>query len=313
MPADAYVHKKIAGAAGAPLLFLLHGTGGDESQLLTFGRELLPGSTLIAPRGDVSEAGATRFFRRTGEGVYDLDDLGRATAKMAAFVRAHSRAAPRSSLLGLGYSNGANILASVVFAEPGLFDAVVLMHPLIPFAPKIAGKLAGSVLITAGRHDPICPPAVTSRLEAYLRDAGADVSLVWHEGGHEIRPAEIEAARRFLSTAVRRGEAGMSEAPEAWPDVRLEEHGSKGRYLFGGSGGAVAEMTFSKAGQHLIIIDHTDVPEGFRGQGVGLRLVARAVEDARATGRKIIPLCPFAKAQFGKHPEWADVLGGKAR
>jgi hypothetical protein len=95
---------------------------------------------------------------------------------------------------------------------------------------------------------------------------------------------------------------------EAEPNIELEDGGSKGRYLLRSSGGAVAEMTFSKVGEHMIIIDHTEVPDAFRGQGVGLRLVMRAVEDARAAGKKIIPLCPFANAQFRRHPEWADVL-----
>ncbi|RJG43790.1 MULTISPECIES: GNAT family N-acetyltransferase [unclassified Mesorhizobium] len=92
------------------------------------------------------------------------------------------------------------------------------------------------------------------------------------------------------------------------PEIQLEETGSKGRYFLRGPGGAEAEMTFSKAGEHLMIIDHTEVPDAFRGQGAGLRLVTRAVEEARASGKKIIPLCPFANAQFKRHPEWADVL-----
>jgi hypothetical protein len=91
-------------------------------------------------------------------------------------------------------------------------------------------------------------------------------------------------------------------------EIELEETGSKGRYMMRGADGALAEMTFSKAGEHLIIIDHTEVPDAFRGQGVGVRLVERAVADARASGKSIIPLCPFANAQFKKHPEWADVL-----
>lgn len=92
--------------------------------------------------------------------------------------------------------------------------------------------------------------------------------------------------------------------------IELEEGPSKGRYFTNGGGDAVAEMTFSKTGEHVIIIDHTEVPDAFRGQGVGLKLVERAVADARAAGKKIIPLCPFANAQFRKHPEWADVLNG---
>lgn len=95
---------------------------------------------------------------------------------------------------------------------------------------------------------------------------------------------------------------------EQLPEIELEESGSKGRYLLRGPDGAEAELTFTRVGDKQLIIDHTGVPDAFRGQGAGLRLVSRAVEDARTSGRKIIPLCPFAAAQFRRHPEWADVL-----
>lgn len=200
MSKDAYIHKMLPGSPGGSLLFVFHGTGGDESQLASLGRDLVPKATIISPRGDVSEHGAARFFRRTGEGVYDMDDLARATDKMAEFVKAHVEAAKPSAVLGLGYSNGANILASLVFEAPDLFDASVLMHPLIPFEPEINGSLAGRhILLTAGKRDPICPPNLTTRLEAYLRADGADVTVEWHEGGHEVRPNEIEAARRLFA------------------------------------------------------------------------------------------------------------------
>lgn len=202
MSKDSYIHQVLPGSPGGPLLFTFHGTGGDESQFLGLARELLPAATVVSPRGDVSEYGAARFFRRTGEGVYDMEDLARATDKMAAFVRAHVEARKPSAVLGLGYSNGANILASVLFVDPALFDAVVLMHPLIPFEPDVKGSLAGRrVLITAGRRDPICPPNLTARLEAHLLGRDADARVEWHEGGHEIRQNEIEAARLFLDAA----------------------------------------------------------------------------------------------------------------
>ncbi len=100
----------------------------------------------------------------------------------------------------------------------------------------------------------------------------------------------------------------MTEMADEKPEIELQESDGKGRYFIRGPGGATAEMTFTKIGEHQIIIDHTEVPDAFRGQGAGLRLVTRAVEDARAAGKKIIPLCPFANAQFRRHPEWADVL-----
>jgi predicted GNAT family acetyltransferase len=95
---------------------------------------------------------------------------------------------------------------------------------------------------------------------------------------------------------------------EDLPEIRLEDGETKGRYVIAGPDGAEAEMTFTKVGAHQLIVDHTGVPDAFRGQGAGLRLVSRAVEDARAAGKTIIPLCPFAAAQFRRHPEWADVL-----
>lgn len=95
-------------------------------------------------------------------------------------------------------------------------------------------------------------------------------------------------------------------------DIHLEETGSKGRYLYRGDG-ATAEMTYSRAGEHMFIIDHTEVPDALRGSGVGEALVARAVTDARAAGKSVLPLCPFAAAQFRRHPDWADVLAANLR
>lgn len=300
MSSEAYIYRKEAGRAGGPLLFVFHGTGGNENQLVELACEVAPDATIISPRGDVSENGAGRFFRRTGEGVYDMDDLARATAKMAAFVEAQVKAAGAKEVFGLGYSNGANILASVIFAKPDLFDRAVLMHPLIPFEPEIEGSIAGRrIVVTAGRRDPICPPNLTARLDSYLRAAGANVTLEWHEGGHELRPNEIDAAKALFSEHKETVMTG---------EIKLEESETKGRYSLAGEGGAIAELTFSKLGSDAIIIDHTGVPDAFRGQGVGLKLVSRAVEDARAAGKKIVPLCPFAKAQFDRHREWADVL-----
>jgi phospholipase/carboxylesterase len=204
MGKDSYIYRT-TGKPGGPLLFAFHGTGGDENQLLGLGQDLVPDALVVAPRGDVSEQGAARFFRRTGEGVYDMADLAARTARMADFIKAYAADHPRSAVLGLGYSNGANILASVMFAEPALFDAMVLMHPLIPFEPQVRGDLASAhVLMTAGRRDPICPPQITSRLENYLRALKAEVQLLWHEGGHEVRPVEIETAGTFLRRFAQR-------------------------------------------------------------------------------------------------------------
>jgi phospholipase/carboxylesterase len=182
----------------APAFFLFHGTGGDEHQFTDLAAELLPGARRIGVRGDVSEGGALRYFRRLGEGRYDMADLARATAKLTGFVGAQRGMASKS--VGLGYSNGANILASVLFRAPGQFDAAVLMHPLIPFTPDPQPGLKDKrVIITAGRHDPIAPVHSAERLAAYLKAQGTDVTLFWHEGGHEIRREELLAVRDFLA------------------------------------------------------------------------------------------------------------------
>ncbi|UUP17204.1 alpha/beta hydrolase [Nitratireductor thuwali] len=198
MSTDAYEHILEPAGQGKPLLFLFHGTGGDERQLLDLAEDVMPGAGIVSPCGDISEHGAARFFKRTGEGVYDMDDLARATVKMARFIKAHAEQQRPEGIYGLGYSNGANILASVIFQEPALFDAAVLMHPLIPFEPQIAGPVGTRLLLTAGRTDPICPARLTHRLVSYLEGAGAVLEVEWHEGGHEVRPSEIEAAKRFL-------------------------------------------------------------------------------------------------------------------
>lgn len=197
MTAETYTFAERPGAASdAPTFFLFHGTGGDEHQFIELAPQLLPGARLIAPRGDVSEGGALRYFKRFAEGMFDMDDLRRATAKMAAFVRGQKGA----STVGLGYSNGANILAATQFEAPELFDTVVLLHPMIPFDPAPQPGLAGKrVLVTAGRRDPICPAPMTQKLADWYVAQGADARIFWHEGGHEIRQEELLAIRDFLA------------------------------------------------------------------------------------------------------------------
>lgn len=193
-----YVARRTEG--GPVLAFTFHGTGGDETQFHDLAGQLLPGAAVVSPRGDVSEMGALRFFRRTGEGVYDMDDLAQRTDAMAAFLSEERRKAAATRVIGLGYSNGANILAAVAMQTPEIVDDLVLMHPLIPWDPEPQPGLAGRrVLITAGRRDPICPAPMTDRLATWFREQGADVTLVWHPGGHEIARAEIDAIQTFLA------------------------------------------------------------------------------------------------------------------
>jgi phospholipase/carboxylesterase len=199
MTTDSYLYAERKGAPGGVLFLTFHGTGGDEHQFTAFAGELMPDATVVSPRGDVSEFGAARFFRRTGEGVYDMADLALRTAKMRRFVSALKAERIPSRVIGLGYSNGANILASVLFEEARLFDDAILMHPLIPFEPRANPGLKGTrILITAGRNDPICPPPLTEGLDAYFRRQGAELRLAWHNGGHGIERSEIMAVEKFL-------------------------------------------------------------------------------------------------------------------
>jgi phospholipase/carboxylesterase len=196
-----YIAKRTEGRAGAPLFLTFHGTGGSEDQFHGFAEGLMPGAHVVSPRGDVSEMGAARYFRRTGEGVYDMDDLARRTDAMADFIAAEKARTGAPRIIGLGYSNGANILASVAFVRPDLVDDLILMHPLIPWTPAPQPGLSGRrVLLTAGQRDPICPAPLTQALTDYLRAQGAEVTDIWHPGGHEIRQDEVSAVQTFLGT-----------------------------------------------------------------------------------------------------------------
>ena len=195
-------HFRTGGSADptAPLFLVFHGTGGDENQFFELAGQLMPKARIVSPRGDVSEGGALRFFRRTGEGVYDMADLAERVKAMTAFVAARKAEGTPRAVVGLGYSNGANILAAVQFAAPELFDASVLMHPLIPFAPPAADFTGKKVLITAGQRDPMAPAGMTQKLHDYFAGQGAETSLAWHAGGHELRNEELVRTQGFLAT-----------------------------------------------------------------------------------------------------------------
>ncbi|EAR49665.1 putative esteraselipase/thioesterase protein [Oceanicola granulosus HTCC2516] len=200
-----YHAARTEGRPGAPLVLTFHGTGGDEHQFHRLAEQLVPGAHVVSPRGDVNEHGAARYFRRTGEGVYDMADLARATEAMAAFIADETARTGAAQVIGLGYSNGANILAAVSFARPELVDRLALLHPLISFAPEPAPGLAGRpVLITAGEADPICPAPLTRRLIDWYAAQGARVSEAWHSGGHELRQDELVALQEFVRTAPAR-------------------------------------------------------------------------------------------------------------
>lgn len=205
-----FIHRYIPPTAGAELaggttLLLLHGTGGDEDNLISLGRTLLPGAALLSPRGKVNEGGALRFFRRIREGVFDQEDLELRTEELAKFIEsaADAYALDRGRIVAVGFSNGANIAASLLLRHPGLLRRAALLSPMVPFEPDPLPKLKGtSVFIGAGRADTMVPAAQTERLVELLRDAGADVTVHWERGGHAIAPAEITAVQKWLAPGM---------------------------------------------------------------------------------------------------------------
>jgi phospholipase/carboxylesterase len=190
-----------AAAPDALTLLLLHGTGGDESDLLKLGRALDPDAALLSPRGHVSEHGANRWFRRLAEGVFDIDDLLARTDELAAFVGDavdHYDLDP-DRLVAVGFSNGANIAATVLQRHPQLLRAAALFAamPALPDPPAV--DLSGvAVFLAAGRADPIVAPEQTERLADQLLSRGAAVQLHWNPGGHAIDQPILAAARAWL-------------------------------------------------------------------------------------------------------------------
>jgi predicted esterase len=196
-----FEHRFEPGRAGGRVLLLLHGTGGDQDDLLPLGRALDPGAALLSPRGKVLERGMPRFFRRLAEGVFDLEDVRRRAAELAAFVpeAAEAYGFDPARLVAAGFSNGANIAAAVMLLHPGALPAAALFSPMLPLEPEPRPDLRGAhAWIGAGRHDPIAPPDQARALETLLRACGADVAVHWTGGGHGITPDEVDAARAWL-------------------------------------------------------------------------------------------------------------------
>src|ERR687889_2502842 len=184
-----------------PTLLLLHGTGGNEEDLIPLGQELLPGATMLSPRGKVSEYGAPRFFRRLAEGVFDHEDLLFRTHELAAFVESAAKeyGFDRSRIVAVGYSNGANVAASTILLHPGLLRAAVLFRAMVPFEPDLTPDLSGMpVFMAAGRMDRMIPPDNTQRLADILVEAGADVDLRWRDTGHPLTYEEVGEAKQWL-------------------------------------------------------------------------------------------------------------------
>lgn len=199
---DQFVHRFERGSSDRTLL-LLHGTGGDENDLVPLGRDLAAGWNVLSPRGRVLEGGMPRFFRRLAPGVFDLEDLKLRAAELAEFVQesAERYQFDPAKLTALGYSNGANIAAAVMLLHPGVIRNGVLWRAMVPIRPETAPDLTGtSVLIRGGRLDGMIPPDESRELARLLEAAGAEVQLEWHPGGHELGAKDLEASRQWLAS-----------------------------------------------------------------------------------------------------------------
>src|SRR5215471_6939706 len=195
-----FLHEFVPGNSSRTLL-LLHGTGGNERDLLPLGRELDPNASLLSPRGKILENGMPRFFRRLAEGVFDLEDLKTRTNELADFVAAAVRHYKLSAdhVVGVGYSNGANIAASMLLLRPEIMRAAILFRAMVPLIPdKLPDLSSVRVWLGAGDQDPIVPGSDTRRLAELLRSAGADVTIRFTHAGHGLINLDVETAQQWL-------------------------------------------------------------------------------------------------------------------
>jgi len=185
----------------SPTLLLLHGTGGDENDLIPLGQLIRPGAALLSPRGEVDENGQLRFFRRLAPGVFDEDDLVRRTHQLADFVEDQGERHNLRTIVAVGYSNGANIAAAMLLLRPGVLSGAILLRAMVPLElphpPEVSGV---PVLILAARHDEMMSPDQPQRLAAQLLSAGADVTLDWQDTGHGLGPADVKKAQAWVNT-----------------------------------------------------------------------------------------------------------------
>ncbi len=199
-PQPDFVHEFVPGNSNRTLL-LLHGTGGNERDLVPLGRELDPNASLLSPRGKILENGMPRFFRRLAEGVFDSEDLKKRTNELADFVAAAVRHYKLAAdhIVGVGYSNGANIAASVLLLRPEIIQAAILFRAMVPLVPdKLPDLSSVHVWIAAGSQDPIIPPSEAQRLADLLRHASADVTIRFFNASHGLTSSELETAGQWL-------------------------------------------------------------------------------------------------------------------
>ncbi len=215
---EPFVHR-FEPAAETPsegTLLLLHGTGGNENDLLPLGRAISPHAALIAPRGQVLEHGMPRFFRRLAEGVFDHEDLVARTHHLVDWLAAAAREHRFDSqrVVAVGFSNGANIAGAMLLLRPESLAGAILLRPMVPFVPDSLPSLAGRrVLVAAGQSDPIVPARQSEMLAEMLRSAGAGVTLHWSPGAHGLDRSDISAASQWWQ-AGRGAGTGRARAGE---------------------------------------------------------------------------------------------------
>ena len=195
-----FIHRFVPGSSNRTLL-LLHGTGGNENDLLSLGHTLDPTAALLSPRGSVLENGMPRFFRRLAEGVFDEADLIRRANELADFIvsAAAYYSFDVSKVIAVGYSNGANIAGALLLLRPDVLDGAALIRPMVPLTPTDAPNLKGkAIFIAAGNQDPIVPLENSRALAAMLKRGGADVTLGIENAGHALTDNTVEVVRRWL-------------------------------------------------------------------------------------------------------------------
>ncbi len=200
-PQPDFIHEFVPGKSERTLL-LLHGTGGNERDLIPLGQELDSNAALLSPRGKVLENGMPRFFRRLAEGVFDLEDLQKRTHELADFVTsaAEHYQIDNKRIVAVGYSNGANIGASMLLLRPEALSAAVLFRAMVPLIPDKQPNLASkSIFISAGSFDPIVPASNTKELVELLRSAGAEVTIRFFQSGHDLTAQDVDLAREWLT------------------------------------------------------------------------------------------------------------------
>jgi phospholipase/carboxylesterase len=183
-----------------PPILLLHGTGGDENDLIPFGRLIAPGSAMLAPRGKVMEGGMPRYFRRLAEGVFDENDVRRRANELADFIAGARQAYRLSSPIAVGFSNGANIAAAVLLLRPETLAGATLLRPMVPLSNPPAADLTGKpVLMISGNMDSIVPAADVAKLAAILLNAGAAVQALTIAAGHGLSQEDVTLTQNWIA------------------------------------------------------------------------------------------------------------------